>query len=100
MIGPETRVRLARKVRLRRDPRSGKMMLLYPERGLELSDTAAEIAALCTAGRTAAAIVDALCARYAGDDAVSSRARIEQDVGAFLRTLAARGLLAADEVAP
>jgi coenzyme PQQ biosynthesis protein PqqD len=99
VIAPETRVRLARKVRLRRDPRSGKMMLLYPERGLELSETAAEIAALCCDGRTAGAIVETLCARYAGQ-AGASRARIEQDVGAFLRTLDERGLLAADEAAP
>ena len=88
MIDLGTRVRLARKARLRRDPRSNKMMLLYPERGLELGETAADIAALCD-GRTAAAIADELCARYAG----VARARIEDDVLAFLRTLAEKGLL-------
>ena len=97
MIGPGTRVRLARKVRLRRDPRSGKMMLLYPERGLELSDSAAEIAALCTGDRTVGAIVDALGALHVG----VARARLEQDVRAFLGALEARGLLAAAaEAAP
>jgi pyrroloquinoline quinone biosynthesis protein D len=95
VIELDTRVRLARKVRLRRDPRSNKMMLLYPERGLELGDTAADVAALCD-GRTAAAIVGELCARYAG----VARAEVEQDVLAFLRTLAERGLLAGDEEAP
>src|SRR5205814_6816961 len=35
VIDLDTRVRLARKVRLRRDPRSSKMMLLYPERSEE-----------------------------------------------------------------
>jgi coenzyme PQQ biosynthesis protein PqqD len=91
-----TRVRLARKARLRRDPLSNKMMLLYPERGLELSETAADIAALCD-GRTAAGIADELCARYAG----VARARIEHDVLSFLRTLAEKGLLAdADEETP
>lgn len=95
MIELETRVRLARKVRLRRDPQSNKMMLLYPERGLELSDSAADIAALCD-GRTAAALAAELCARYAG----VARAKVEHDVLAFLRTLAERGLLDADEDAP
>lgn len=95
MIELETRVRLARKARLRRDPQSNKMMLLYPERGLELSDSAADVAALCD-GRTAAAIAGELCARYAG----VARAKVEQDVLAFLRTLAERGLLAGDEEAP
>ena len=61
MIDLGTRVRLARKARLRRDPQSNKMMLVLPERGLELSDTAADIAALCD-GRTAAAIAGELCA--------------------------------------
>ena len=95
MIELDARVLLARKVRLRRDPRSNKMMLLYPERGLELSDTAADIAALCD-GRTAAAIVDELAARHAG----AAREPIERDVLSFLRALAERGLLADDEEAP
>lgn len=96
MIDLGTRVRLARKARLRRDPQSNKMVLLYPERGLELSETAAGIAALCD-GRTAAEIADELCARYAG----VARTRIEHDVLAFLRTLAEKGLLAgADEDPP
>lgn len=92
MIDLGTRVRLAHKARLRRDPRSNKMMLLYPERGLELSETAADIAALCD-GRTAGAIADELGARYGG----VARERIEHDVLAFLRTLAEKGLLADEE---
>jgi coenzyme PQQ biosynthesis protein PqqD len=89
VIGPDTRVRLAGKARLRFDERSGKHMLLYPERGLELSDTAARIAALCSSGdRTAGGIVDELAAA-AGEP----RARIESDVMAFLRALEDRGLL-------
>ncbi len=92
MIGPGARVRLAHKVRLRRDPRTNKMVLLYPERGLELSETAGDIAALCD-GRSAGAIVEALAARYAG----VARERMEQDVLAFLRTLAERGLLHVEE---
>ena len=49
MIGPDSRgCAWPRKARLRFDDRvSGKHMLLYPERGLELSDSAARIVALC-----------------------------------------------------
>ena len=89
MIDTDARPRLARKARLRFDARSGKHVLLYPERGLELSDTAAEIAQLCTGEATVAAIVDGLCARHAAEP----RARIEGEVLAFLRALADRGLL-------
>ena len=89
MIGPQARVRLARKARLRHDPLSGKTTLLYPEQGLELSDTAAAIATLCGPGGTVAAIVDALCHRFAGEP----RARIEAEALAFLRALEDRGLL-------
>jgi pyrroloquinoline quinone biosynthesis protein D len=95
VIELDTHVRLARKVRLRRDPQSNKMMLLYPERGLALSDSAADVAALCD-GRTAGAIAVELCARYAG----VAREQVEHDVLAFLRSLAERGLLAGDEAAP
>jgi len=88
-IGPETRVRLARKVRLRLDPRSGKHVLLYPERGLELSDSAARVVALAGEGLTAAAVVDRLAAAHPDEP----RARIEADVMVFLRQLDERGLL-------
>ena len=47
MIDLASRPRLASKVRLRFDARSGKQILLYPERGLELTDSAARIVALC-----------------------------------------------------
>jgi coenzyme PQQ biosynthesis protein PqqD len=84
-----TRVRLAAKARLRFDPPSGKQILLYPERGLELSDSAARIVALCSQPRIVAAIVDELAASVTG----ASRERIETEVLAFLGTLADRGLL-------
>ena len=97
MIDLDTPIFLARKARLVRDPRSGKDILLYPERGLELGETAARIARLCDRGLTAAAIVDELSATYAG----APRARIEADVVDFLRALDERGLLArAGEAVP
>ena len=89
MIGPGSRLRLASKARLRFDPRSGRHVLLYPERGLDLSESAARIAALCAEERTVGGIVDALCAEATGEP----RARIESDVLAFLHKLEDRGLL-------
>jgi coenzyme PQQ biosynthesis protein PqqD len=88
MIALASRPRLAEKARLRFDARSGRQMLLYPERGLELTDSAARIVALCGEGRTVAAIVEALVAASG-----EPRARIEDEVLTFLRALEERGLL-------
>jgi len=88
MIGPQSRVRLAAKARLQRDRVTGKQFLLYPERGLELSDSAARIVALCGEDRTVAAIVDELTAASG-----EPRERIETEVISFLRALDDRGLL-------
>jgi coenzyme PQQ biosynthesis protein PqqD len=90
VIAAGARPRLARKARLRFDERSGKDILLYPERGLELSATAAEIVRLCTGELTVAAIVDRLHALHGAEP----RPRIEAEVLAFLGELEARGLLA------
>jgi len=88
MIEANKRVRLAAKVRLQRDRVSGKPFLLYPERGLELSDSAERIVALCGEDRTVAAIVDELTAASG-----EPRERIETEVISFLRALDDRGLL-------
>ena len=88
MIEADKRVRLAAKVRLQLDRVSGKPFLLYPERGLELSDSAARIVALCGEDRTVAAIVDELTAASG-----EPRERIETEVISFLRALDDRGLL-------
>ncbi|HEY6476183.1 MAG TPA: pyrroloquinoline quinone biosynthesis peptide chaperone PqqD [Polyangia bacterium] len=90
MIERTTRLSLARQVRLKLDPRSGKQMLLYPEKGLELNDTAARVAALCRERCTVGEIVDRMIAAGDGDP---SSAQIEADVLGFLRALEDRGLL-------
>ncbi len=90
MIGPASRPRLAPKVRFRFDKRSGKHMLLYPERGLELTAQAARIAELCAEQLTVAAMVERLVSEHPG----VPHARIEADVLTFLRQLDDRGLLA------
>jgi hypothetical protein len=98
VIAPETRLRLAPKARLRFDARSGRQMLLYPERGLELSDSAARIVALCQQDRqTAGAIIEQLAseaeAAAPSPGEAPARARIEREVLAFLQSLEERGLL-------
>ena len=50
--------KLAKKARLRFDRHSGGHMLVYPERGLALNETAAEIAKRCDGTRTLAQISD------------------------------------------
>jgi coenzyme PQQ biosynthesis protein PqqD len=90
MIALHTKVRLAPKARLRFDAPSGKHMLLYPERGLELTDSAARVVKLCAgSARAAREIVDALAAGV--ED--TPREQIEREVLAFLRQLEERGLL-------
>ena len=46
-ISLESRPRLAAKVRLRYDRKAERYMLLYPEKGLVLNPTAADVAQLC-----------------------------------------------------
>jgi len=85
----DSRPSLASRARVRFDRRSGRHILLYPERGLLLTETAAEIVGLLDGRRTIAAIVDALVAAHGA----GARAAIERDVLAFLDALAARALL-------
>ena len=57
MISAASRPQLAAKARLRRDRRTDRLMILYPEKGIELSPTAAEIVRLCTGENTVSEIV-------------------------------------------
>ena len=90
MIDRKSRLRLAQQVRLKLDPRSGKQILLYPERGLELNEIAARVAALCASETTVAEILDRMAVAAAG----TPRQRVETEVLTFLRALDDRGLLA------
>lgn len=88
MISRDTRPRIAAKARLRYDRKAERTMLLYPEKGLVLNPTAADIAKLCTGEHSVGAIVDQLAAKYGKEAAV-----IEREVMDFLAALAERGLL-------
>ncbi|MBX3332934.1 MAG: pyrroloquinoline quinone biosynthesis peptide chaperone PqqD [Nitrospira sp.] len=83
------RPRLSEKVRLRFDRRTDRYLLLYPETGLELNETATAIVRLCTGEWTIDEIVDHLIRSY-GD---VSRGEISRAVREFLAILADRGLL-------
>ena len=88
MISRDTRPRIAAKARLRYDRKTDRTMLLYPEKGLVLNPTAAEIAKLCTGEHSVGAIVDQLASKYGKEATV-----IEREVMGFLSALAERGLL-------
>ncbi|BFU90588.1 MAG: putative Coenzyme PQQ synthesis protein D [Nitrospira sp.] len=89
MILTTVRPQLSPKVRLRFDRRTGRHLLLYPERGLELNDTATAIARLCTGEWTVDDMVDHLTKVY--DDVAPDE--IRREVYGFLDVLADRGLL-------
>ncbi len=78
-LSPESRPQLARKARLRTDRLTGETLLLYPEHGLVLNDSAAAIVRLCD-GRSAADIAAQLGAPLA-------------DVLELLERLSERGLI-------
>lgn len=83
------RPRLSPKVCLRFDRRTGRYLLLYPETGLELNDTATAIARLCTGEWTIDEMADRLTRTY--DDV--SPDEIRREVCKFLDVLADRGLV-------
>ena len=90
MISAESRPRLAAKARLRFDRKASRYMLLYPERGLVLNTTAADVLQLCTGERTVESIVEELAQRY-GHEAPA----VEREVMSFLTAMAERGLVQA-----
>jgi pyrroloquinoline quinone biosynthesis protein D len=88
VIADDARPTLASKVRLRWDRRASRYMLLYPERGLVLNATGADIVQLCTGEHTVGGIVEQLAGKYAREPA-----EVAREVHAFLTRLAERGLL-------
>ena len=80
--------RLAPKVRLRHDRKADKTMLLYPEKGLVLNATAADVAKLCTGEITVGAIAEQLAAKYKTD-----LSKVQKEVISLLGSFAERGLI-------
>lgn len=77
--------KLAKKARLRFDRHSGKHMLMYPERGLELNESAAAIVKRCDGTKSVSAIVAELEKETGAD--------VKNDVLAILEDLRKKGLL-------
>jgi coenzyme PQQ biosynthesis protein PqqD len=84
----ESRPRLAAKARIRYDRKAERYMLLYPERGLVLNATAADVAQLCTGEHTVRAIVEQLAVKYG-----QAVPMVEREVLGFLAAMADRGLV-------
>jgi coenzyme PQQ biosynthesis protein PqqD len=93
MLSLDARPRLAAKARLRWDRKGERFMLLYPERGLVLNPTAADVVRLCTGALTVGAIVEQLAAKYAPQP----REAVEREILGFLARMAERGLVTQDE---
>lgn len=87
-LSPASRPRLANKARLKWDRHANKHLLLYPEHGLSLNDSAASILQLCDGQATVAQIAQTLAEKTGG-----AREKIEADVLAFVTTLSERGLV-------
>lgn len=80
--------KLAPKAKLRLDPKTGKYILLYPEKGLLLNPTGAAIVKLCTGEHSLEAIITTLAAEFQSDAEV-----LGPEVLAFVQGLLERGLL-------
>jgi len=89
MIAQDMRPRLAPKVRLRHDAQSGRYLLLYPEKGMQLNGTAADIVQLCTGERTVGEIIRELCEKYTSRPSETIAAEVTQ----FLEALQMRLLI-------
>jgi pyrroloquinoline quinone biosynthesis protein D len=89
VIPKQSRPQLTSKVRLRFDRHGQKHMLLFPERGLILNQSAAAIARLCTGEHTLEQIVERLQVERAG----ATREQIESDVQVFIAALLERALI-------
>jgi pyrroloquinoline quinone biosynthesis protein D len=87
-LNSQSRPRLPRGVRLKRDEARGRWTLLAPERIFEVDATAATVLELCDGERDLSAIVAELAARYDAPAAV-----IEKDVVAMLADLKAKRVL-------
>jgi coenzyme PQQ biosynthesis protein PqqD len=89
VIDAQMRPTLASKARMRQDGKSGRFLLLYPERGMELNATGVEIIRLCKGELTVSEIVETLVRRYAPTPSNV----IEAEVLSFLTALQDRALV-------
>ncbi len=79
---------LSPKARLRTDRQTGEAFLLYPERGLLLEGSAADVLRACDGVRTLSEVLERAAAAHG-----TSPEAIAEDVLGFFADLTARGLL-------
>jgi pyrroloquinoline quinone biosynthesis protein D len=84
------RLKLAPKTKLRLDPKTGKHILLYPEKGLLLNPTGTAILQLCTGEHTLSQVVTLLAGQFQ-----ALPEQLQPEVLAFAKSLLERGLLQA-----
>lgn len=87
MMALDARPRLRRAVRLRHDRARDRWLLLAPERGFVLGGSALAIVRALDGGTTLAALADRVAA--------TADAPVAGEIVAFVRALAARGLVEA-----
>jgi pyrroloquinoline quinone biosynthesis protein D len=90
VIGARSAPRLSPSVRLRFDRVSGRTLLMCPERGMVLNESALAILELCTGEHSVSDMIERLLSTHGGQRAV-----IERDVLTFLRELERRRLVIA-----
>ena len=83
------RIRLAKRARMQWDAHGSTHLLLWPERGMILGDTAVEILRLCDGERTLREVVAALTAAHPEAD----QEAIARDTAAFLNSMVDRALI-------
>jgi len=86
----DLKLKLAPKTKLRLDSKTGKYILLYPEKGLLLNPTGAAILKLCDGERALSAIIATLAEEFRSDADV-----LRVEVLNFVKSLLDRGLLQA-----
>jgi pyrroloquinoline quinone biosynthesis protein D len=96
VITLKSRPKLVSKARLKWDRKTNSYLLLYPESGLILNQTASRILLSCCGDHTVGSIIDLLLCQYPD----SRRKDIERDVVSFLHEMVTRSLLYAETETP
>lgn len=94
VLGPESRVALARHARLRFDKARGRWVLLVPEKVMAPDDICVEVLQHCDGQKTIAGLTAELEAKYTAEPGVIAREVLE-----LLQHLADRGFLTEREAA-
>lgn len=90
VLSLDLKPKLSPKTKLRLDPKTGKYILLYPEKGLLLNPTGAAILRQCSGEHTLSEIIAVLALEFQSEATV-----LQPEVLSFVSGLLDRGLLQA-----